>query len=901
MTCSQNASSGCGPAAPPFPQSTANAPNLPALDYRIGDFLAFRDSLLRALPGEMELKNWRPSAEGDLALQLLEWQAYICDILTFYNERIANENYLRTAQLPESVNHLVQLLGYRPRPALGAKGVLAGLLSPGTRPPVQIPAALQVQSKPAPGQKPQVFEVDHPTQIGAPDRVIANVAPQDLRLVGADSNIWLAGKATGIKPGDRLLLITATALSHQTIDDFCWLKVTALAPAKDPLGNQVTSLSFSPIGQSVKADAQAPDYLLLRPRQSSPLWTYPNAPDSITQTSVELSGLARGIPAGALMLIDVADASGRRRRVDTPIKDLPTEIAVTPAARATATDRLADQATLRENMFSLSAPAQKAIAANMGAEMARSLRANLAETIIGEVIDTTISRPIRHFPPLPPTPVIATDYAESIWYANGAGSTAPDKDGVAIPHATIGFATLPDNVILPFASEVTIRWDWIPVGDLAPALTAQDYLYSPGAMLAVDPASAYGFPASSAPALLEDQAGLAGQGLLTPGAGNSATLGPLNPAAALASPIEILFNLVGVSRGKTVPSEVLGSGDPRIAGQDFTLAKSPVTYFADPASISGEGFSSTVQVGVNGVQWREVRSFYDQPPNAQIFLLREDDAGQTHVSFGDGVNGARLPTGAGNVVATYRYGAGGEAPAAETLTTVLTPTPGLKGLRNPLPPTGGAEADSPTRLRQLAPASVLTLGRVVSIDDFATVAATAGGVTQATASFAFDGLSQRPVATIWVAGDSGAVASATAVLAGAGAPMRSVRILPATPVTATLTVNYLRDPRYADSAVQAALLFALLDPDAGLLGAHALGIGQVVYDSQIAAACLAVTGVAAVQSIAFGAQGSRFVPEIFFRGHRPAARSLRHDPGVGNFFNLPNDPQHVSLVGVAAS
>ena len=61
---------------------------------------------------------------------MVEWWAYLADILTFYNERIANEAYLGTAQLPESVNHLVQLLGYRPQPALGRKGQLAALLTP---------------------------------------------------------------------------------------------------------------------------------------------------------------------------------------------------------------------------------------------------------------------------------------------------------------------------------------------------------------------------------------------------------------------------------------------------------------------------------------------------------------------------------------------------------------------------------------------------------------------------------------------------------------------------------------------------------------------------------------------------------------------------------------------------
>ena len=128
---------------------------------------------------------------------MLEWQAYVCDVLTFYNERIANESYLRTAQLPESVNHLVQVLGYRPRPALGARGMLAALLGPGARTPVQVAAGVQVQSKPGPGQTPQVYEVDKTTNIGAPDLVIADVAPQDLRLIGSDQRVVAGRKGLG--------------------------------------------------------------------------------------------------------------------------------------------------------------------------------------------------------------------------------------------------------------------------------------------------------------------------------------------------------------------------------------------------------------------------------------------------------------------------------------------------------------------------------------------------------------------------------------------------------------------------------------------------------------------------------------------------------------------------------
>jgi hypothetical protein len=853
MSCPS--SSGAGGAAPAFPQSTANAPNLAEISYRIGDFLAFRDALLRSLPGEVELRDWRPSAEGDLALQLLEWWAYIGDVLAFYNERIANENYLRTAQLSESVNHLVQLLGYRPRPALGAKGQLAALLSPGTRQPAQVPAGLQVQSKPGPGAQPQVFEVDQSTAVSLPDLVLADVAPKptDLRLVGPGKVLWLVGKVSGLKAGDRMLLVAAETLATQKLSNYCWIKLTAIAAANDPLGNPVTQVTFTEVSGALATGALAPDYVLVRPRQSSPLWTFAQGTTAMTDTSVSLAGLARGVAAGSLVLIDAVDGAGRRWN--------PFEVSSSSTAMAS-----------------------------------EQLAMPMSETLASHVEEFAPAL----FYPYYPTPVIAKTCSEAIGYPNGQTATPP----LAIPYATIAFDSLGANFVSPPPGQVTVRWDWLPVGRLVPVLTAADYLYSPGATLVEDPASPHAFPAATTSVQLEDPAGLASSALLTgaagaPGAPSSATLGPLNPPpAALASPLEVFFNLIAVSRGKTVPTEVLGSGDPRVAGQDFVLSKAPVTYFADPASVSGDGFSSTARISVNGVQWREVRSFYGQAPTAEVFVLREDDSGNSHVTFGDGINGARLPSGVGNVVATYRYGAGGAAPAAESLTTVLTPAPGLKGFRNPLPPTGGADADPPERLRTLAPRSVLTLNRVVSIDDFAIVAATAGGVTQAAASFAFDPLSQRPVATVWVAGDDGAVASALAALAGAGAPLRNVRVLAATPVPATLAVTYLRDPRYADADVLAALRAALIDPDAGLFPAHAPGIGVAVYDSQIAAACLAVPGVAAVQSIAFAPfHRRRFYDRRLVRAGPP---SLRHAPGAGNYFTVPDDAQHLSLVGAAA-
>ena len=47
------------------------------------------------------------------------------DILTFYQERLANESYLRTATQLDSLTQLSRLIGYQPSPGIAASTYLA--------------------------------------------------------------------------------------------------------------------------------------------------------------------------------------------------------------------------------------------------------------------------------------------------------------------------------------------------------------------------------------------------------------------------------------------------------------------------------------------------------------------------------------------------------------------------------------------------------------------------------------------------------------------------------------------------------------------------------------------------------------------------------------------------------
>jgi hypothetical protein len=86
-----------------------------------------------------------PPPQVDLAAQLLEWWAYLADILTFYNERALSEALLRTARQPENVRRIVRILGYRPRPGIGATGVIAALTD--SPRPFVLPAACRSRAR----------------------------------------------------------------------------------------------------------------------------------------------------------------------------------------------------------------------------------------------------------------------------------------------------------------------------------------------------------------------------------------------------------------------------------------------------------------------------------------------------------------------------------------------------------------------------------------------------------------------------------------------------------------------------------------------------------------------------------------------------------------------------------
>lgn len=213
----------------------------------------------------------------------------------------------------------------------------------------------------------------------------------------------------------------------------------------------------------------------------------------------------------------------------------------------------------------------------------------------------------------------------------------------------------------------------------------------------------------------------------------------------------LLGNVAQASHGEPVKDEVVGDGDTSIGFQRFTLTKKPVTF--TPSAGAG-GVQNTLQMQVNNVRWKEVPSLYDQAPTDQVYTTRMADDGTMTVQFGDGKNGARPPSGRGNIVATYRQGLGLSGRVrANTLTTLLDRPVGLKSATNPAPASGGADPETLDTAKQHAPTTMRTFGRAVSLRDFADLVTATGEVAKARATWVWNG--ETRVVHLTIAGQQG--------------------------------------------------------------------------------------------------------------------------------------------------
>ncbi len=100
----------------------------------------------------------------------------------------------------------------------------------------------------------------------------------------------------------------------------------------------------------------------------------------------------------------------------------------------------------------------------------------------------------------------------------------------------------------------------------------------------------------------------------------------------------------------------MGSGNGRLKFQCFDLPESLIANL--PGAKMNPPSIPELDICVEGDPWDAVSSFYGHKSDDSIYIVRRDTDGHLYVQFGDGITGRRLPTGANNVVAKQRSGAG---------------------------------------------------------------------------------------------------------------------------------------------------------------------------------------------------------------------------------------------------
>ncbi len=200
--------------------------------------------------------------------------------------------------------------------------------------------------------------------------------------------------------------------------------------------------------------------------------------------------------------------------------------------------------------------------------------------------------------------------------------------------------------------------------------------------------------------------------------------------------VNINANVASANHGET-KLEVLGNGNSSQIFQKFQLRQQPLTFTsADTPS----GSQTSLEIQVNNIKWTEVLSFFGTSSKDKIYTVTIADDGTVTVCFGDGITGARLPTGTGNVKAIYRTGIGSSGLMdADQLSMLVTPQLGVSKVTNPLASDGEQDAETIDTARKKAPFTVLTLDRIVSATDFENFTRAFAGIGKAKANVTWNG------------------------------------------------------------------------------------------------------------------------------------------------------------------
>jgi hypothetical protein len=813
---------------PVFPATIFNRPALNRIGYRIGDYARFRAHSLARLDQQLALELWTHRGPDDPGISLLECGAIAAEILAFYQELYANEAYLRTADWRESVARLVALTGYRLAPGLGGEAAFALAVS-GER-PVTVPAGFPFKADLDQLDEPAKFEgteevVCYPwlnqfslyrKRLG-PSTIVQGDTALELKAVTGDESLN-ARQAIEFNPGDRIMLVpdssmfeaggsyTAQLRSEILVVDHVETVLDRIAIHFDGAVtvNHGTTVRAYKIGRSFRHFGH-------------------NAPIRIAALN-EVTGRAvfnntvfnRVSGTSADLYSQFAD---NELAFDADVTDLPagTGMIVSGAAEFTSVSGEVEFAVV--NQVDTVRKDASRWAGLAGGSTAIGLKANLF-TNASLTLNTLDVRRLQAHETLSPPLTLA---AASTW-----------QDGA------FGLET-----------ELTFFGTY----DQAAALASRSLLFEDGdgitQTVTVD-SDAEEFDLDGG----------------DPQAPRMWTIRLDQPPRyereafdEVDNTITVYGNLVLADQGETQKEAVIGSGDARRTFQTFKLPKAPLTYLLHNTRTPPQ--EPELDVYVDGVLWSRVDTFFASGPNDRVYVVRKDDAGDSHIQFGDGKTGALLPSGRQNVMVRYRIGTGARGPLKpDAAPKAMGRLKQLSEVSMPTPAVNGAEPESEENAREAAPLRMQALGRLVGLADYEAKALSLPGVQRARATWVAPNGFPRLRLVVLTDGGTEAEAAAVTDAMNAANRCRGAARFPLETVQGIrqyvhldLTAGYAADrlPQDIEPVIRAVLGIAVgtEEPDDGLFGFKQRQFGQDAHVSQVIGIIQQIDGVSWVRVDAF--------------------------------------------------
>ena len=770
-----------------------NRPGLPALDYRIGNHPKFLRRGLVHLPSQLvppeDPEGTRPLADlttrsgDDPSVALLDAWATVADVLTFYQERIVNEGYLRTATERRSVLELARTIGYELNPGVAASTFLAFAVedAPGAPGMATVPLGTKVQSIPDQGHLPQTFETSAQITARAEWNALRPRLTRPQELAIREDKLYLLGLSTGFAPHTQGLTRIPVGEVYP-LDPESTLSNVGEVQAVEVEQVYVTGTNMN---------LEAGDPLLLLGKR-----------DGDTRALVR-----------SIQHVEVEAELDRTRIVFDGVaadEPLPSPPPFAPPRLELATVRLGemrlDQGNV-ENVIPQQSWRERDLAAflsiqgwsgqNLVKHINAALRSRLSPSQLPPDDPGAFAFLVRcgffghnapRFESLPeptthPNQNWDADPGWEIWKDPIANDNYTGADvylernlpGIASnswivlekptkQYAVFRIEAVSETSLTGFALSAKatgLKLDVIDKSSDFKVRTTTAHLQSERLELADLPIEdslnrgttslqldwmVLGLQADQQLVLSgerHDLPGVTGEEIVV--LANIRHIGGYTVLdfkdglrySYVRETVTLNANVVPATHGETV-TEVLGSGNGAQPNQRFTLKRPPLTHIPAP-TVSGS--QSTLQVQVDAVTWQEAPQLYDLDERSKSYIVRIEDDGTAHVIFGDGSRGAPLPTGTENVVATYRSGIGlSGMVGADKLTLLQTRPHGIREVTNPVPASGADEPESRDSARANAPLGVLTLDRVVSLRDFEDFALT------------FAGIGKTRAVTLWRAG-----------------------------------------------------------------------------------------------------------------------------------------------------